>query len=309
MLVAIVRPVVRLIRGGDVSPPSCGDPGVDPAGAPAGGSSSGRGCGRRNRQLRRRWLWRRPWHPGQLQRHALSRTARPGRWTAGRCWASRSPPVLGSRSMICSPPVCHVRTIYLPSAGMLAEHGFELLPTAQRPHFTLRLHRADESELVAACSNALATPQPDPRTWKYGLIERRAAVYQVDITADLNDEDETGYVWTFLDEARDPGRITPGSSRRGGDQESRRVCQVVDLAPAGDGTIVHLRLLPASSTNTAPWSSEHSPAEPGHLCRSKIRILALTWVFSILRRRTRVRRSGRSGPVFGGSATCRGLLR
>src|SRR5712692_8825335 len=30
-------------------------------------------------------------------------------------------------------------------------------------------------------------------------------MYRVDITADLNDEDETGYVWTFLDEARDPG--------------------------------------------------------------------------------------------------------
>ena len=31
------------------------------------------------------------------------------------------------------------RTIYLPTAGRLAEHGFELLPTAQRPHFTVRL--------------------------------------------------------------------------------------------------------------------------------------------------------------------------
>jgi hypothetical protein len=29
-------------------------------------------------------------------------------------------------------------------------------------------------------------------------------MYRVDITADLNDEDHTGYLWTFLDEARDP---------------------------------------------------------------------------------------------------------
>jgi hypothetical protein len=29
------------------------------------------------------------------------------------------------------------RTIYLPTAGRLAEHGFELLPTALRPHFTV----------------------------------------------------------------------------------------------------------------------------------------------------------------------------
>jgi hypothetical protein len=45
-------------------------------------------------------------------------------------------------------------------------------------------------------------------------------MYHVDITADLNDEDEPGYVWTFLDEARDPGQITsqehvgPGPPRR-----------------------------------------------------------------------------------------------
>jgi hypothetical protein len=37
----------------------------------------------------------------------------------------------------------------------------------------------------------------------------------VDITADLNDEDETGFVWTFLDEARDPGMIRPRRHRRG----------------------------------------------------------------------------------------------
>ena len=69
-------------------------------------------------------------------------------------------------------------------------------------------------------------------------------MYQVDITADLNDEDETGYVGTFLDEARDPGQIPPGVLVVAGDEEAAAVCQVVDLVPAGDGTIVHLRLLP-----------------------------------------------------------------
>ena len=69
-------------------------------------------------------------------------------------------------------------------------------------------------------------------------------MYHVDITADLNDEDETGYVWTFLDEARDPTQINPGALVVAGDDETAAVCQVVDLVPAGDGTIVHLRLLP-----------------------------------------------------------------
>ena len=69
-------------------------------------------------------------------------------------------------------------------------------------------------------------------------------MYRVDITADLNDEDQSGYVWTFLDEARDPAQITAGALVVAGDEDAAAVCQVVELAPAGDGTIVHLRLLP-----------------------------------------------------------------
>ncbi len=65
---------------------------------------------------------------------------------------------------------------------------------------------------------------------------------RVDITADLNDEDETGYVWTFLDEARVPGQIKPGSIVIAGDEDAAAVCQVIDLVPARDGTIVHLKL-------------------------------------------------------------------
>jgi hypothetical protein len=69
-------------------------------------------------------------------------------------------------------------------------------------------------------------------------------MYRVDITADLNDEDQTGYLGTFLDEARDPARITPGALVVAGDEDTAAVCQVVDLVPASDSTTVHLRLLP-----------------------------------------------------------------
>jgi hypothetical protein len=69
-------------------------------------------------------------------------------------------------------------------------------------------------------------------------------MYRANITADLNDEDDTGYVWTFLDEARDPGQIKPGAIIVAGDEDTSAVCEVVDLAPACDGTIVYLRLLP-----------------------------------------------------------------
>lgn len=69
-------------------------------------------------------------------------------------------------------------------------------------------------------------------------------MYRVDITADLNDEDDTGYLWTFLDEARDSRHIQPGALVIAGDEDAAAVCQVVDLTPVGDGTIVHLRILP-----------------------------------------------------------------
>ena len=37
-------------------------------------------------------------------------------------------------------------------------------------------------------------------------------MYRVDLTADLNDEDETGYVGTFLDEAVTRGRSNQAPS-------------------------------------------------------------------------------------------------
>lgn len=69
-------------------------------------------------------------------------------------------------------------------------------------------------------------------------------MHRIDITADLNDEDDTGFVWTFLDEALEPDSITPGALVVAGDEDAAAVCQVVDLVPAGNGTIVHLRMLP-----------------------------------------------------------------
>lgn len=66
----------------------------------------------------------------------------------------------------------------------------------------------------------------------------------VDIPADLNDEDESGYVWTFLDEAREPSLIRPGAIILAGDDDTPAVAEVVDLVPKAAGTIVHLRILP-----------------------------------------------------------------
>ena len=68
----------------------------------------------------------------------------------------------------------------------------------------------------------------------------------VDITADLNDEDDTGYVWTFLDEARDPSVVVPGAIVVAGTPDTPAVAEVVDLVTKTVGTVVHLRILPGS---------------------------------------------------------------
>jgi hypothetical protein len=54
------------------------------------------------------------------------------------------------------------RTIYLPTAGQLGERGFELLATALRPHYTLRLRRADDRELEDLLA-VLGPARPNPQ--------------------------------------------------------------------------------------------------------------------------------------------------
>ncbi len=70
------------------------------------------------------------------------------------------------------------------------------------------------------------------------------ATIRVDIAADLNDEDETGFVWTYLADAHDPSLIRPGGVVIAGESDTPAVCEVIDLVEEPSGTIVHLRLLP-----------------------------------------------------------------
>ena len=69
---------------------------------------------------------------------------------------------------------------------------------------------------------------------------------RVDIPADLNCEDETGLVWTFLDEADDPSVIKPGEVVVAGSTLTAAVCEVVDLVDKPAGIVVHLRVLPGT---------------------------------------------------------------
>jgi hypothetical protein len=184
------------------------------------------------------------------------------------CWSSPST-VCGRPGMKSRPPACGRPCSRSPGTPGRSPTSHPA-SGAERPSPTgKRSPRSYGTSSASEPRSAPQTPSPDhgcmspryegkPRSqpdtaqleiWSGG---RRAEMYRVDITADLNDEDDTGYVWTFLDEARDPGQIKPGAIVIAGDQDAAAVCQVIDLTPAGDGTIVHLRLLPGLVDDYGP---------------------------------------------------------
>lgn len=73
-----------------------------------------------------------------------------------------------------------------------------------------------------------------------------AVDYRVDLEADFANEDETGYIWAWLDEVHEPHDIAPGAVLTLRDGEDLAMGQVIDLVPAASGTIVHIELLPGA---------------------------------------------------------------
>lgn len=67
---------------------------------------------------------------------------------------------------------------------------------------------------------------------------------EIDIPCDVQQVDETGYVWTFLHEARDPRRIIPGAIVVAADEEDPVLARVVSLTERSGGVKVHLEILP-----------------------------------------------------------------
>lgn len=55
-----------------------------------------------------------------------------------------------------------------PSADRIAGHGFELLPTGRRPHFTVRLRHASDPELDRPLA-ALGDLRPNPQYARGGI--------------------------------------------------------------------------------------------------------------------------------------------
>jgi hypothetical protein len=73
----------------------------------------------------------------------------------------------------------------------------------------------------------------------------------VDIPCDVQQVDSTGYVWTFLDEARDPSRVVAGAIVVTGDEEDPVLARVVSLTDRPGGVKAYLNLLPGDPADYA----------------------------------------------------------
>lgn len=68
---------------------------------------------------------------------------------------------------------------------------------------------------------------------------------EIDIPCDVQQEDESGFVWAFLDEARDPSVITVGAIVIAADDQDPVLAKVVSIDDGPGGTKVRLDILPA----------------------------------------------------------------
>jgi len=73
-------------------------------------------------------------------------------------------------------------------------------------------------------------------------MESDEAMVEVDIPCDVQQEDETGYTWAYLDEARDPSRIAEGAIVMSGDEVDLVFARIVSRITRPGGTEVHLEL-------------------------------------------------------------------
>jgi len=75
-------------------------------------------------------------------------------------------------------------------------------------------------------------------------VEGGLITVMVDIVCDVQQIDETGHVWTFLDEAHDPSVIVPGNIVIAGADTEPVYAVVVDVVGDEPDRIVHLDILP-----------------------------------------------------------------
>ena len=69
---------------------------------------------------------------------------------------------------------------------------------------------------------------------------------RITLPADVHQIDATGYVWTFLDEAHEPARVTAGDVIVAGAPDDPFLARVIDIVIGSSGrSIIHLEVLGA----------------------------------------------------------------
>ena len=75
--------------------------------------------------------------------------------------------------------------------------------------------------------------------------------FNVTIPADVQQIDQTGRVWTFLDEAAEPSRVVVNAVIIAGDSENPFLARVIDIVDGSSGRkIVHLDVLGTPSKSS-----------------------------------------------------------
>lgn len=83
------------------------------------------------------------------------------------------------------------------------------------------------------------------------MPEEPSMAVVVDIPCDVQQVDGTGFVWTFLDEAKDPSQITVDAIVVTGDDIDPALARVISLNERPGGVKVHLQLLPGDPADYA----------------------------------------------------------
>lgn len=83
------------------------------------------------------------------------------------------------------------------------------------------------------------------------MEDNSAQRVQLDIPCDVQQRDESGYPWAYLDEARAPEQIVPGAIVVSGDPDEPVVARVVEITKLGSGMCVRLQILPGEPAEYA----------------------------------------------------------
>lgn len=132
----------------------------------------------------------------------------------------------------------------------IAKLSLDPLASFAAPHYSVILPsytRGSVERLITALGEVT---QPVPS--QEGAVTDHHDV-AVTLPADVNQVDETGFVWAFLEDAAEPDRVRPGSLIVAGGAIEPFLARVVDLVDGpNDTTIVHLDVVGVPDAGCRP---------------------------------------------------------